>query len=494
MVEADEMEVALAFEGALEQRSDALRRMVPTVPALAGDAFAGAQIALESASSTLLLSVRLAGERTDDAVERLRFWCARAGGWTAVPSTASELVQSAWRGRLLACRRTFYCATAAELGSTLDEMLGRGSPPARPPVGPTLDVDVRGPGAAGMAYNSDHRLLFVPGHLAPPIGDELELALRVSGSVPPVRCWGRVVRVRRAAQGLGTPAGFVVQLGVTAPPVAEALASCCVGMNSDAMVEEARREAPRFAVRVAVEVERCGGAIAAVARRNEPATGHAVSLSVGGAFIATSRRESPGASVLVRFRLTPRESFAVPATVVYGTGKGIGVKFEVRDEPVLCRLLARLSARPRRVLVVDDDRLVREMLSDTLAGLGYEILSASSGDDAVRVLASELYALDAIVTDLRMEGLDGSQLVAAVNGAREHIEIVIVVVSGGLDVDVTDRLCDAGADAVLDKALRPDRLAAEIDALIERRWALGGLGSAPATAAPPLRRLHTESA
>lgn len=464
-------EVSVAFDHATGDRRESARRVIIAVPALAGAGFRGCEVALETKTASLLVAIRLAIGDAEDAIQRLRFWCARAGGTTGIPSAAGDAVQAAWRSRLSTALRRTRCSTADDLARVLDEFLGPGLSLGAPER-PALEIDACGPGAAGMAYDRHHRLLFIPGQLAPPLGDAFELAARVPGRPAPVRCSARVVRVRRVALGVGAPAGFVLQLGAAASSITDALSASCAALNPDAMIEEARRAAPRYAVRIAVEIERSSPA--ELGAPDERRRGHVVSLSVGGAFVETSRPEPPGAALLLRFEVPDRERFTVRATVVYATSAGVGVKFhlDAAAETALCRLLSRISARPRRALIVDDDALVRRMLGDALAHRGYEVLSAASGEDAVRVLASELFALDAIVTDLRMDGLDGSQIVQAVSSAREQLDIAVVVVSGRLDDDHVQRLGGAGADAVLDKAMTPDGIAEAVDALVEQRSAL----------------------
>ena len=60
------------------------------------------------------------------------------------------------------------------------------------------------------------------------------------------------------------------------------------------------------------------------------------------------------------------------------------------------------------VLVVDDEELVRTFLTRVLGGAGYRVISASSGEEAMAILAST--AIDLVVTDIRMPGMDGRDL------------------------------------------------------------------------------------
>lgn len=64
----------------------------------------------------------------------------------------------------------------------------------------------------------------------------------------------------------------------------------------------------------------------------------------------------------------------------------------------------------RRVLVIDDDELSREVLSILLAGEGYLVDVASSGDEALRSLSAARAAPDMVLMDMRMTGISGEEL------------------------------------------------------------------------------------
>lgn len=128
--------------------------------------------------------------------------------------------------------------------------------------------------------------------------------------------------------------------------------------------------------------------------------------------------------------------------------------------------------RPRRALVVDDDALLRRMLGDALVARGFEVLTAPDAQEGIRTLSEELLALDVLLTDVRMPGMDGEALVRMIRTAGGETDLAIVVVTGRLEPGMEQRLEAAGADAVLDKALGPERVAEAADAVVERK----GLG------------------
>ena len=66
------------------------------------------------------------------------------------------------------------------------------------------------------------------------------------------------------------------------------------------------------------------------------------------------------------------------------------------------------SARPRSILIVDDEAEIRETLAEILTDPRHRVVTASSGREALQRIATEHY--DAILTDIRMPDLDGRAL------------------------------------------------------------------------------------
>jgi CheY-like chemotaxis protein len=147
------------------------------------------------------------------------------------------------------------------------------------------------------------------------------------------------------------------------------------------------------------------------------------------------------------------------------------VKIELDEEGrhKLAAVLARISARPRRALVVDDDALILRALTDSLQARGFEVLTAKDGQEGLHIVADELLTLDLLVTDVRMPEMDGETFVRTIRGAGGESELAIVVIAGTLDPALEKRMESAGADAVLDKALGPEDLAAAADAALEQK-------------------------
>ena len=89
--------------------------------------------------------------------------------------------------------------------------------------------------------------------------------------------------------------------------------------------------------------------------------------------------------------------------------------------------LPQRVARPSRILVVDDEEEVREILAETLEDFGYAVSTAASGEEALPLLASG-QGFDMLITDVRMPGMSGLELAEDVR--RRWPQIKIVVISG----------------------------------------------------------------
>ncbi len=84
----------------------------------------------------------------------------------------------------------------------------------------------------------------------------------------------------------------------------------------------------------------------------------------------------------------------------------------------------------RRVLLVDDDRDLLRLLALRLEAAGYEVATAESGEAALGWLASD--RPDVIITDLRMDGMDGMRLFEAVRARDATLPVIILTAHGSI--------------------------------------------------------------
>ena len=121
------------------------------------------------------------------------------------------------------------------------------------------------------------------------------------------------------------------------------------------------------------------------------------------------------------------------------------------------------ATRPPRILVVDDDAGIRELLGDYLAKQGMEVRSARDGREMDEILLG--FEPDILVMDLMMPGEDGLSLTRRLKGTRRTP--VIMLSARGEDIDRIVGL-EVGADDYLAKPFNPRELLARIRAVLRR--------------------------
>ena len=121
----------------------------------------------------------------------------------------------------------------------------------------------------------------------------------------------------------------------------------------------------------------------------------------------------------------------------------------------------------QRVLVVDDEELLLTLAIRTLEELGYAPVGFSSSAAALEAFRADPGSFDAIVTDERMPGLSGSELIREVRATQRAIPILLV--GGYVGGQVTALALEAGADEVLKKPLLARDLAMSLARVLRSR-------------------------
>jgi CheY-like chemotaxis protein len=80
-----------------------------------------------------------------------------------------------------------------------------------------------------------------------------------------------------------------------------------------------------------------------------------------------------------------------------------------------------------KILVVDDDQEVREIVAEALVDFGYGVVQAGSGEEALPILHRN-QDIGVLITDVRMPGMSGLEL--AETARRDDAELKIIVISG----------------------------------------------------------------
>ena len=120
----------------------------------------------------------------------------------------------------------------------------------------------------------------------------------------------------------------------------------------------------------------------------------------------------------------------------------------------------------KRLLVVDDDPGLLLAVSETLRAEGYDVKTARRGAEALVIVAQTLP--DLIISDIRMPGMDGYQLVRNLR-SNARTRLVPIVFLTAKD-EIADRIQGfrTGVDAYLTKPFEPEELAAIVAAILQR--------------------------
>ena len=124
----------------------------------------------------------------------------------------------------------------------------------------------------------------------------------------------------------------------------------------------------------------------------------------------------------------------------------------------------RPDGSPARILVVDDEEILAELLGAALRHQGWETATAGNGWEALDV-ARDLDP-DVVVLDIQMPGLDGMETLERLRKTRPHLPVLFLTARDA----VADRVSGlrAGADDYVTKPFDLDEVAARIDALLRR--------------------------
>ncbi len=116
------------------------------------------------------------------------------------------------------------------------------------------------------------------------------------------------------------------------------------------------------------------------------------------------------------------------------------------------------APKPLPILIAEDDRALREALTDTLELAGYEVIATADGEAALTAL--ERARVGMIVSDVQMKPMDGHGLLAAVKVRQPHIPVLLMTAYGVIDQAV--EAMRAGACNYITKPFEPEALVAQV--------------------------------
>lgn len=125
------------------------------------------------------------------------------------------------------------------------------------------------------------------------------------------------------------------------------------------------------------------------------------------------------------------------------------------------------TSQERRVLVVDDNAMNRQMLTDFIEMLGHECRQADSGAGALEIIAS--WSPDTVLLDNQMPGMSGLDVLARLAEDEELRHIPVIMISGMDDLNTVTHALEAGAVDFMGKPFNPAILKARLSSSFERK-------------------------
>ncbi|MBF0559776.1 MAG: response regulator [Nitrospirae bacterium] len=127
-----------------------------------------------------------------------------------------------------------------------------------------------------------------------------------------------------------------------------------------------------------------------------------------------------------------------------------------------------------KLLIVDDDKTTRKLLSLYLKGKGYEVVMAENGLEALEKLGTE--SINLVVSDMNMPYMDGIELTKTLRADVNLKNIPIIMVTTEADDDEKKKAFDAGVDDYLVKPTNADAISESIKRIIKKIF-MGGEGN-----------------
>ncbi len=126
-----------------------------------------------------------------------------------------------------------------------------------------------------------------------------------------------------------------------------------------------------------------------------------------------------------------------------------------------------MDNRKTRILVVDDDGDMQDLLDAELVSVGYSVIRAKNGEEAIEKVRTERPGL--VLLDIQMPGMDGFEVKARLNEDRDTAAVPVVFVTARADVSDRMRGFQSGIDDYITKPFDFQELRTRIEAVLKRK-------------------------
>jgi DNA-binding NtrC family response regulator len=124
-----------------------------------------------------------------------------------------------------------------------------------------------------------------------------------------------------------------------------------------------------------------------------------------------------------------------------------------------------MKDRTARVLVVDDEQSLREILSRALASIGVQVVTAAKGEEALQILSGS--SVDAMLTDIRMPGMDGLELIRRAKARSPDMPVMMM--TGFATVDTAVEAMRHGARDYITKPFNVEEVIIRVKRVLAER-------------------------
>ena len=190
-----------------------------------------------------------------------------------------------------------------------------------------------------------------------------------------------------------------------------------------------------------------------------------IDLSEGGVYVHIIASIKEKSIIDVTFPLKNKGAFTLKAIVRHNQpGVGLGLQFidlDSRQKKILQQIVSGVTkkiAKPfctlatrKVVLLIEDNKMAREMFKNGLYMEGFSVVEAVDGVTAIGVLKTT--TPDLIVFDLDMERMDGVKVLMILKASPKWKEIPVIVLSSHGTKDLIDKVIAAGASEFLSKMI-----------------------------------------
>jgi CheY-like chemotaxis protein len=164
-----------------------------------------------------------------------------------------------------------------------------------------------------------------------------------------------------------------------------------------------------------------------------------------------------------------------------GKGTTFSLYFPVADSAVVASDVTSTSAGPRGngelILVVEDEKMLRELLQGLLQNHGYRVLLARDGMEGLSTFEREASKIDLVLSDMGMPKLGGLEMYLRMKESGHSPKLLLC--SGFLEPAVKLQLLEAGVTDFLLKPARPAQILRRVHEILQSKGARGSEACLP---------------